>query len=228
MPISTSGDILTFGSWTSETLTNSLCLFPSGADTSWGTLTWEQILPDANASVKVDILKASDNSVLKADLTWVDGGIDISTYAGTNDIKLKFKLYWIENSPIVKNIYLSFKYGSIYGLTTNKGKNILLDRLFNLGTYNAITNMGIGTGTTMPRVSDTALVSSSATTSTSVTFDYDKYRIKSTASFTGLTANITESGLFSSAGNYASRDVFSAISVVSGDTLTFTIFDEVA
>jgi len=97
--------------WTSETLTNSLIGLPSTYDGYWGVLTWDQELPDENADVKVDILKASDDSVLVSDLSWTESGIDLSIYDNVKneDIKLRFKLFKLDNSPIVKNIQLKAK-----------------------------------------------------------------------------------------------------------------------
>lgn len=104
------GVIKSYGEWVSETATNSLGGFASGSE-DWGVLSWEQSLPDSDAEVKVDILKASDDSLLVSDLTWLSGGIHLENYSsvGTNDIKLRFKLWWVEKSPEVSNVNLTFE-----------------------------------------------------------------------------------------------------------------------
>jgi len=104
------GIVETFASWTSEQCTNSLNGFVSGS-TKWGLLKWDQSLPNVDAEVFVDVLKASDESILAADLVWNKNGINLANYpnVGSEDIKLRFKFNWIDKSPEVSNIDLTFE-----------------------------------------------------------------------------------------------------------------------
>lgn len=92
---------------------------------------------------------------------------------------------------------------------------------------------GCGTGTTAEATSDTALVTESTTalnpdstraTGTATQPSANIYRSTGTATF-DATAAITEHGLFSQAatggGTLWDRSVFSAINVVSGDSIQF-------
>jgi len=100
-----------YGHWISPTLYNNLGKFSGGSD--WGVLSWTQTFPgDTKGYVKVDILKASDDSVLVSDLNWEEEGIDLSQYSAissTEDIKLKFKLWKKTESPIITKIGIRFK-----------------------------------------------------------------------------------------------------------------------
>ena len=101
-----------YGHWITPTLYNNLGKFTSGTR-AWGTLSWTQTFPgDSKGYAKVDILKASDESVLVSDLTWNSEGIDLSEYSAiveTQDIKLKFKLWKKTESPIITKIGIRFK-----------------------------------------------------------------------------------------------------------------------
>lgn len=97
------------------------------------------------------------------------------------------------------------------------------------GTPTDMKYIGCGTGTNAANATDTALqteVESRATGSQSrVTTDTtnDTYQCVGTVSMTGTHA-ITEAGLLSasSGGTLGSRQVFSAINVVNGDSIQFT------
>jgi len=98
--------------------------------------------------------------------------------------------------------------------------------LINGATTGAFTYVAVGTGTTAPSSSDTALGTEvarvSATvgrTTTNVTNDTATW--SATFNFTSSYA-ITEAGIFnaSSGGTMLARQTFSAINVVSGDSLT--------
>ena len=92
----------------------------------------------------------------------------------------------------------------------------------------AFTYVAIGTGTTAPSSSDTALenevartVATTGRTTTNVTNDTATW--DATFNFTSSYA-ITEAGIFDSStgGNMLARQTFSAINVQSGDTLTIS------
>lgn len=115
---------------------------------------------------------------------------------------------------------------------TNAGAAIVTNRMIQAGT--APRNIGWGTGTTTAAVSQTALVTEAAPTTSggrtvgtesrvtgSVT--NDTYQVTGTVTAAGSLA-ITEAGLFdaTSAGNMLIRSDFSAINVLSGDSIAFT------
>lgn len=115
---------------------------------------------------------------------------------------------------------------------TNAGAAIISNRVTQAGT--APKNIGWGVGTGAAAVGDTALGTESAPTTsggrtvgtesrvtTSVT--NDTYQVAGTVT-AGSTLAITEAGLFDavSSGNLLIRSVFSAVNVVSGDSITFT------
>lgn len=114
---------------------------------------------------------------------------------------------------------------------TNAGTAIVTNRIIQAGT--APNKIGWGVGTTAAAVTDTALVTESAPTTTTratstesrttVTVTNDNYQGQGTVT-AGSTLAITEAGLFdaNSAGNMLIRSVFSAVNVVSGDSIQFT------
>lgn len=115
---------------------------------------------------------------------------------------------------------------------TNAGAAIITNRIIQAGT--APKNIGWGTGTTTAAVSQTALVTEAAPTTgggrtvgtesrSTVTNTNDNYVVTGTVTAGGSLA-ITEAGLFDavSAGNMLIRSDFSAINVVSGDSIAFT------
>ncbi len=115
---------------------------------------------------------------------------------------------------------------------TNAGAAIVTNRIIQAGT--AAKNIGWGIGTGAAAVGDTALGTESAPTTsggrtvgtesrTTVTNTNDNYQVVGTVT-AGSTLAITEAGLFDavSAGNMLIRSVFSAVNVVSGDSIAFT------
>lgn len=115
---------------------------------------------------------------------------------------------------------------------TNAGAAVVTNRMIQAGT--APKNIGWGIGTTAAAVGDTALVTESAPTTaggrtvgtesrTTVTVTNDNYQVVGTVT-AGSTLAITEAGLFDAvtAGNLLIRGVFSAVNVVSGDSIAFT------
>jgi len=115
---------------------------------------------------------------------------------------------------------------------TNAGAAIVTNRITQAGT--APKNIGWGVGTTAAAVTDTALQTESAPTTsggrtvgtesrvtTSVT--NDTYQVAGTVT-AGSGLAITEAGLFDNvtAGNMLIHGVFSAVNVVSGDSIAFT------
>jgi hypothetical protein len=115
---------------------------------------------------------------------------------------------------------------------TNAGAAIVTNRIIQAGT--APKNIGWGVGTNAAAVGDTALQTESAPTTsggrtvgtesrTTVTQTNDNYQVTGTV-VAGSTLAITEAGLFDnvSAGNLLTRGVFSAVNVVSGDSIAFT------
>jgi len=115
---------------------------------------------------------------------------------------------------------------------TNAGAAIVTNRIIQAGT--APKNIGWGIGTNAAAVTDTALQTESAPTTaggrtvgtesrTTVTNTNDNYQVAGTVT-AGSTLAITEAGLFDavSAGNMLIRSVFSAVNVVSADSIAFT------
>jgi len=115
---------------------------------------------------------------------------------------------------------------------TNAGAAIVTNRIIQAGT--APKNIGWGTGTTTAAVSQTALVTEAAPTTsggrtvgtesrTTITNSNDNYQVTGTVT-AGSSLAITEAGLFDavSSGNMLIRGDFSAVNVVSGDSIAFT------
>lgn len=115
---------------------------------------------------------------------------------------------------------------------TNAGAAIITNRITQAGT--APKNIGWGTGTTTAAVSQTALVTEAAPTTsggrtvgtesrTTGSQTNDQYTVTGTVTAGGTLA-ITEAGTFDavSAGNMLIRSDFSAVNVVSGDSIAFT------
>lgn len=114
----------------------------------------------------------------------------------------------------------------------NGGPAIVTNRMIAGGT--APKNIGWGIGTGAAAVGDTALGTESAPTTsggrtvgtearTTVTQTNDNYQVTGTVT-AGSSLAITEAGLFDNvtAGNMLIRAVFSAVNVVSGDSIAFT------
>jgi hypothetical protein len=114
----------------------------------------------------------------------------------------------------------------------NGGPAIVTNRMIAGGTAPKDIGWGIGTGAAA--VTDTALGTESAPTTaggrtvgtesrTTITQTNDNYQVTGTVT-AGSTLAITEAGLFDAvtAGNMLIRGVFSAVNVVSGDSIAFT------
>lgn len=134
-------------------------------------------------------------------------------------------------SDLVKGIIL----GGIALLATvftNAGAAIVTNRVIQAGT--APKNVGWGIGTTAAAVTDTALQTESAPTTAggrtvgtesrvTTSVANDTYQVAGTVTAVSSLA-IAEAGLFDAvtAGNLLIHAVFSAINVVSGDSIAFT------
>lgn len=115
-------------------------------------------------------------------------------------------------------------------MITNAGKAGIASRINGAGSEAAFTFAGVGTGTTPAAVGDTTLeaeivdsgLERAAATCTRVTTTVanDTAQLDKTFSVTGTKA-VTECGIFNaiSAGVMAARNVFSAVNVISGDSL---------
>lgn len=120
-------------------------------------------------------------------------------------------------------------------VVTTAGVGFIVDAFQNLTEPENMKYHGCGTGTTAEASSDTALVTESttalnpdstrATGSTTEGASANIYRTVGTATF-DASAAITEHGIFSQAatggGTLLDRSVFSAVNVVSGDSIQFT------
>lgn len=115
---------------------------------------------------------------------------------------------------------------------TNAGTAIIANRVIQGGT--APKNIGWGIGTTAANVADTALQTESVPTTaggrtagtesrTTVTLTNDNYQVVGTVTASSTLA-ITEAGLFDAvtAGGMLIHSVFTAVNVVSGDSIAFT------
>lgn len=126
-------------------------------------------------------------------------------------------------------------------LITSAGKAGAASRINGAGAAAAFTSIGIGTGTTAANIADTAMETGKAADGTNdsgvhalptasvtasrvtTTVTNDTAQLVGTITFTGTIA-VTESGVFNADtnGTMLARQVFSAINVVSGDTLQLT------
>ena len=121
----------------------------------------------------------------------------------------------------------------VSNLITNAGAAGVASRINGSGSEAAFTYIAVGTGTVAAAVTDTTLgtelaasgLSRAAATASRVTTDVtnDTAQLAVTFTVTG-TAAVTESGALNaaSAGVLLNRQVFSAINVVNGDSLTIT------
>ena len=115
---------------------------------------------------------------------------------------------------------------------TNGGTAIVTNRIIQAGT--APKDIGWGVGIVAAAVTDTALGTESAPTTAggrtvgtesrvTTTVTSDTYQVAGTVT-AGSTLAITEAGLFDAvtAGNMLIRSVFTAVNVVSGDSIAYT------
>lgn len=125
------------------------------------------------------------------------------------------------------------KTAQIKNLITNAGFALIAGRLNGSGSPAAATYIAVGTGATAANVSDTTLQTELATSGLSraagsvslvtTTVTNDTAQVVVTYTVSG-TAAVTESGVLNAAstGTLLCRQVFSAINVVSGDSLQIT------
>ncbi len=123
----------------------------------------------------------------------------------------------------------------LHNLITTVGHAAANGRMSNQGAYSPFVNLSIGIGVVAAAIADTALGSEittfgggrSAATATQVTTTTanDTTQLVKTWTFTGTFA-VTEEGIFDSAsastGSMLARQVFTAVNVVSGDSLQVT------
>lgn len=121
----------------------------------------------------------------------------------------------------------------VSNLITNAGMAGVASRINGSGAEAAFTYIGVGTGTTAAAVGNTTLeteivdsgLDRAAATAARTTVDVtnDAATLAKTFSVTGTKA-VTESGVFNavSGGVLLARQVFSAVNVVSGDSLAIT------
>lgn len=121
-----------------------------------------------------------------------------------------------------------------YRVVTNNGVGYIVDAWQNTVELENMKYHGVGTGTTAEAAADSALVTESTTvlnpdstraTGTTTESAQNAFQSVGTVTFDGAAA-ITEHGLFSQAatggGVLFDRSVFSAVNVVSGDSIQFT------
>lgn len=126
-------------------------------------------------------------------------------------------------------------YREAHNTITNVGHAAANGRISNIGSYSPFVNIAIGIGTQGTPATSTALASESTTvgaargaataTQITTTVTNDTTQLVKTFTFTGGLA-ITEEGIFDSAtassGTMLAYQSFSAINVISGDTLQVT------
>lgn len=122
---------------------------------------------------------------------------------------------------------------NISNLVTNTGFAAMASRWNGSGGEAAFTYIGVGTGTTAANVADTTLETETTTSGlsraagtasrTTTTVTNDTAELTHTFSVTGTVA-VTECGIFNAAsgGVLGSRQVFTAINVINGDSLALT------
>jgi hypothetical protein len=130
----------TKGTWTSQILYNDKSKFPVGTTSEWGYLQWEEEnIDEANGNTRrIDILKASDDTVLIENIVIQENGLPTILFESTaelEDIKIRVKLYYNTSDPpiskpIVKNIRINYYNWSQHQLITNIGKSVILNRSF--------------------------------------------------------------------------------------------------
>jgi len=164
-------------------------------------------------------LKGSDGKYKKL-FTHNSIGKFLHRFAGL-DLKIPFIFGSYTDTMVVKN------------LVTTGGKGLVSALLGAVGSPAGVTYLELGTGTTAPVAGDTALESaivdsglaraSATVTQATTTTTNDTLQLVKLFTATGSKA-ITECGAFnaSTSGSMLGRQVFSAINVVSTDTLSIT------
>ena len=111
----------------------------------------------------------------------------------------------------------------VNNLVVNTGLNYIASRIIS-NVENVMSHMAIGTGTTAPNASDTALVSIAGARETIDSLSITDNAIKYTAIFEAgnQSGDITEAGIFNAltGGSMLCRTTFSAVTKESNDTLT--------
>ena len=146
---------------------------------------------------------------------------------------------WLKKHGIITRDIKSLLTGSfvnelvISNLVTNAGMALVAGRINGSGSPAAATYIALGTGNTAAAATDTALQTeatgngsdrAAATVSLTTTdVTNDTARLQKTFTFTGSFA-LVESGVLNAAstGTLLARQVFSAINVISGDSLQIT------
>lgn len=146
---------------------------------------------------------------------------DEQKFEGTYTLKVFDKFGRLKDIRVVKN------------LITSAGKAGLASRIGGAGSEAAFTYIALGTGTTAANAADTTLEAELAASGlsranasasrTTTTVTNDTARFQNTFSVTGSAA-ITEAGILNAAsgGTLLSRQVFSAVNVINGDSLQVT------
>jgi hypothetical protein len=120
-----------------------------------------------------------------------------------------------------------------HNLITNVGQAGCAGRLGNLGGYSPFTYVALGTSTTAAAATDTALGAEISTgglaranaTATQTTTTVTNDTLQLTYTFTASASfAVTEEGIFdaSSSGHLLAHQVFSAVNVASGDSISVT------
>ena len=148
-------------------------------------------------------------------------------------------LWRLFNKAFSVDIQIPYLFGNwsnfklVSNLVTNTGMAGVASRINGDGAEAVFTYIAVGTGTTAAAVGNTTLETESTTaglaraagTASRVTTDVtnDTAQLVKSFSVTGTVA-VTESGVLNaaSAGTLLARQVFSAMNVVSGDTLSLT------
>lgn len=112
-PSISGGSSWTVGTYTTELLDVSLLAFPNTVNNVWGIVNWTELQTDdsSEAYVEVDILN-SDGTVNFSNVPVESNNqlksFDLNDYDVRNkDCYLKFKLYGLTKSPIIKNLKIS-------------------------------------------------------------------------------------------------------------------------
>ena len=109
-----SGQLITEGSWTSQTLTNSLGGFPTGFNGYWGELSFDFERGDAYSSIHVDILNSS-GAVLLSDITLDEkenrkkANLSVLAAVHSSDMQVRIRLRAVSTSPVIRNIQILFQ-----------------------------------------------------------------------------------------------------------------------
>ena len=171
---------------------------------------------------------------------------EANTFFQLTDAQGKSKMLWEENLlgrclrragcearvPFLTGLYVYVLANC--NLITNVGHAAGNARMSGQGSYSTFVNLAIGTGTTAAAAADTALQTEITTgggargaataSQVTTTVTNDTTQLVKTWTFTASFA-VTEEGILDNAttgGNLLAHQVFSAINVASGDSLTVT------